>query len=71
MKNNEIINRCESVRPLPVSFLEWVHDNGYIRFDRTAGPDHALKWFRLSDPKNHTSNELFELFKQDVNEPSE
>lgn len=48
--------------PLPVSFLEWVSFEGYMRLSKEVGH----KWFKIGKPKNYTTIELFNLFVKEI-----
>ena len=55
------MNKVEKSSP-DVPFLEWVSDEGYMRLSKEAGH----KWFKIDKPESCTTEELYELFVDDV-----
>lgn len=50
--------------PLPVSFLEWVSFEKYMRLNELAGH----KWFKVGNANSYTTAELFDLFCKEMND---
>lgn len=47
--------------PLPVSFLDWVSDEKYMRLSKSVG-----KWFKMGVQETYTSTQLYNLFKKEI-----
>jgi len=48
--------------PLPVSFLEWVSFEGYMRLSEKAGH----KWFKMKVVETYTTAELYNVFVKEI-----
>lgn len=61
---NGLLGAVENFKPipLPVSFLEWVSFEGYLRLSEKAGH----KWFKPGITETYTTIELYELFIKEV-----
>ena len=48
--------------PSPVSFLEWVSSEKYMRLSKDVGH----KWFSIGMSETYTTEELYELFLKEI-----
>jgi hypothetical protein len=64
LEQNGLLGAVENFKPipLPVSFLEWVSFEGYLRLSEKAGH----KWFKPGITETYTTIELYELFIKEV-----
>jgi len=63
-ENNPVVGTKTAMQciPLPVSFLEWVSSEKYIRLSKVVGH----KWFKIGESAQYTTIELYDVFIKEI-----